>query len=224
MTPIATRHLAATRSIPAAVAEALREGILTGLLPAGTQLKQGHLARHFGTSHAPVREALHTLAGEGLLIATRHRGIAVAPANAADLTEITELRALLEGHALRLSVPSLTATDLAEAAAVLNEAEAAPPDTALQADLHWQFHRALLRRAERPRVLAQIESLHIAVSRYLLPAWTAVGLSIGWVASHRELLTLAVRGEAAKAADRNATQIEQARERVAAWLAQQERA
>ena len=215
---------AATRSMPDTVAEALREGILTGRLPAGTQLKQDHLARHFGTSRAPVREALQVLAGEGLLTVNRHRGIAVAAADPADLREIAELRMLLEAHALRLSIPRLSRADHDEAAALLDEAAAAPGEPVRQSDLHWRFHRALMRRAERPRILAQVESLHVAVSRYLLPAWTAAGLSVGWVASHRELLTLARGGHAERAARLNADQVEEARERVAAWLAKQETA
>ena len=205
------------------MAAVLREGILTGRLPAGTQLKQDHLARHFGTSRAPVREALQALAGEGLLTVNRHRGITVAPADPDDLQEIAELRTMLEAHALRLSVPHLSRADLDEAAALLDEAEAAPGDPVGQSDLHWRFHRALMRRAARPRVLAQIESLHVAVSRYLLPAWTAAGLSVGWVASHRKLLTLARRGRGEDAAELNARQIEEARARVAVWLAEQER-
>lgn len=218
---LAARHLAGSRSMPDAVAEALREGILTGLLPAGRQLKQDHLARRFGVSRAPVREALQVLAGEGLLTMSRHRGVTVAPADPADLTEIAELRGLLEGHALRLSGPRLTAADVAEAAALLDEAEA-DTDPGRQAELHWRFHRVLLRRAERPRILAQIEHLHIAVSRYLLPAWTTAGLSAGWIASHRDLLRLVQSGHAAAAAELNAGQIEEARARVAAWLQSQE--
>ncbi|HEY4249849.1 MAG TPA: GntR family transcriptional regulator [Roseomonas sp.] len=219
---LAARHLGGRRSMPDAVAEALREGILTGLLPAGRQLKQDHLARRFGVSRAPVREALQVLAGEGLLSVSRHRGVIVAPADPADLTEITELRGLLEGHAMRLSGPRLSAADFEEAAALLDEAETTGQEPALQADLHWRFHRTLLRGAERPRVLTQIEHLHIAVSRYLLPAWSAAGLSIGWVASHRDLLRLMRSGQADAAAELNSSQIEEARHRVAAWLQIQE--
>ncbi|MBR0643543.1 GntR family transcriptional regulator [Plastoroseomonas hellenica] len=214
---LAARHLAGSRSMPDAVAEALRDGILTGLLPAGRQLKQDHLARRFGVSRAPVREALQILAGEGLLTVSRHRGVIVAPSDPADLVEIAELRGLLEGHALRLSGPRLSAADFEDAAALLDQAEAAA-EPVLQAELHWRFHRALLHRAERPRILAQIEHLHIAVSRYLLPAWTAAGLSVGWVASHRDLLRLVRSGQVGAAAELNSSQIEEARSRVAAWL------
>ncbi|MBW6401302.1 GntR family transcriptional regulator [Roseomonas sp. HJA6] len=220
---ITARRSAHTRSIPDIVAETLREGILTGLLPAGMQLKQDHLARHFGTSRAPVREALQILAGEGLLTVSRHRGIAVAEADAADLQEIAEMRAMLEGHALKLSAMRLTEGDLGEAASILDEAEATPADPLRQSDLHWRFHRLLMARAERPRILAQVDHLHIAISRYLLPAWTEVGLSGDWVASHRALLALLRRGEAVEAAAMNARQIEEARTRVSAWLAQKEK-
>ena len=215
-------EVASARSFPDAVAAALRDGILTGRLPAGTQLKQDHLARHFGTSRAPVREALQVLTGEGLLVVNRHRGITVAPTDPRDLQDIAELRTMLEAHALRLSIPHLTGADINEAAALLDEADAAPGDAIGQSDLHWRFHRALMRRADRPRALAQIESLHVAVSRYLLPAWTAAGLSIGWVASHRKLLALARRRHGDDAAELNARQVEEARGRVAAWLAEQE--
>ncbi|WP_207419413.1 GntR family transcriptional regulator [Roseomonas haemaphysalidis] len=219
---LASLHVTATRSFSDAVAATLRDGILTGRLPAGAQLKQDHLARHFGTSRAPVREALQVLTGEGLLVVNRHRGIIVAPTDPDDLRELTELRTMLEAHALRLSIPCLATDDIDHAAALLAAADEAQGNPIEQSELHWRFHRVLMHRAARPRVLAQIESLHVAVSRYLLPAWTAAGLSYGWVASHRELLTLARRGQGEAAAELNADQVEEARARVDAWLGKQE--
>ena len=169
----------------------------------------------------PKAERIGVISGDGAYD-NRHRGITVAPTDPDDLREIAELRTMLEAHALQLSIPQLTAADIDEAAALLDEADAAPDDPIGQSDLHWRFHRALMRRAARPRVIAQIESLHVAVSRYLLPAWIAAGLSVGWVASHRKLLSLARRGRGEEAAELNARQVEEARERVAAWLAEQE--
>ena len=79
--------------------------------------------------------------------------------------------------------PRLTPADLRYSEAVLAKAAQAT-DPLDRANLHWEFHRSLYKRAERPRLLAQIASLYQGINRYLLPAWANSGLSADWVNSH----------------------------------------
>ena len=55
----------------------LRSDIVSGALPAGCRLKTQELARRYGTSVNPVREALHQLNGEGFVVLSRNRGARV---------------------------------------------------------------------------------------------------------------------------------------------------
>src|SRR5918994_5413770 len=90
------------------VAEAIRSGILTGVLPPGTRLAQIDVAARLSVSPTPVREALRGLVTEGLVRSERHRGFFVIALDAEAIEEVYELRALVESHALRVAVPLLT--------------------------------------------------------------------------------------------------------------------
>ena len=93
------------------VADSLRELILDGTLGVGLQLRQEELARRFGVSRIPVREALGRLQAEGLVEHFANRGSVVAGRSVEDLLETLDIRIALESRALRLSLPNLTARD-----------------------------------------------------------------------------------------------------------------
>ncbi len=175
------------KSTAGVVLDSLRQAIMVGDLAGGTQLKQNEIAAAFKVSAAPVREALHRLVASGLATQAPNRGVTVAVMSERDFIDIMELRALLEPRALKLSAPRLIADDLTAAETIL-DAAAAASDAADRAALHWQFHLALYARAERPRLLAQIEALYVAMSRYWCPVWNKVGLSENWLALHRAIV------------------------------------
>src|SRR6201996_6235986 len=62
----------------------LRQEILSGALAPGERLGEEHLAQRFGTSRAPLREALRQLAQQGLIEHLPRRGMRVAELSAAD--------------------------------------------------------------------------------------------------------------------------------------------
>jgi DNA-binding GntR family transcriptional regulator len=79
--------------------------ILDGTYPAGTQLKELHLAREFDVSQAPIREALRELEGSGLVASQRFRGTRVRGADFAEMRESYELRIMLEMRSVVLAAP-----------------------------------------------------------------------------------------------------------------------
>lgn len=78
------------------VTEQLREAILDGAYPPGFRLVQEELAVRFGVSRIPLREALRTLTGEGLLRSTPGRGTFVTALDLGEIDEIYDLRRLIE--------------------------------------------------------------------------------------------------------------------------------
>jgi len=207
-------------SLPDLVAGSIRQAIFEGSIGSGVQLKQNDVAAILGVSAVPVREALKRLTAEGLLVNERNKGVVVAPLSLDDFAEITDLRLMLEPYLLRCSAPSLTEEDLREADRLLsaNEHEDSP---AAHARVHWQFHNMLYAKAGRPRAQAQIDVLYVSINRYLLPAWTTVGLSERWDTSH-SLITDALRNKKDElAAELIAEQIRDAAERVKHFLIRQ---
>ena len=79
--------------------------ILDGTYPAGTQLKELHLAREFQVSQAPIREALRELEGSGLVTSQRFRGTRVRGADFAEMRESYELRMMWEMRAVARAAP-----------------------------------------------------------------------------------------------------------------------
>jgi GntR family transcriptional regulator of vanillate catabolism len=79
----------------------IREMILRGEIAPGQRVAEAPLAEILGTSRTPVRQALPLLAQEGLLMEHRTRGFVVRSFTAADITDAIDLRAVLEGMAVR---------------------------------------------------------------------------------------------------------------------------
>src|SRR2546426_12550534 len=91
-----------------AATELIREAIVDGRLAPGQRLKEEELARELGISRTPVREALLVLQSEGLVAAEPNRGATVRAHDAADLDDLHQLRALLEGYAARRAATRIT--------------------------------------------------------------------------------------------------------------------
>ncbi|GHB71304.1 transcriptional regulator [Streptomyces cirratus] len=83
--------------IPAhAVCTAIRDDIVSGVFEPGGRLTEEVLARRYGVSRVPVREALRTLEAEGFVTTRRHAGACVAEPTEQEAADLLELRALLE--------------------------------------------------------------------------------------------------------------------------------
>jgi DNA-binding GntR family transcriptional regulator len=171
------------------IAQALREQILSGELAPQTRVTQRDLAAKFGFSPMPARDAVKMLLAEGLVVQEGSKTIVVAPLNTEDFIEIMDMRALLEPRALELSIRSLAVEDLAAANAALAKSGTTSDPRQVVAN-HWDFHRALYRRAGRPRLLNLIEQHHNLLARYLLPSWAQYGVMDDWAGDELELLEL----------------------------------
>lgn len=86
------------------VLETIKHGILTGQLKPGQALVETELAAQFGVSKTPVREALKTLAGTGLVVMSQYKGVTVRTVDAEMARQVYDVRLLLEPEALRRTV------------------------------------------------------------------------------------------------------------------------
>ena len=142
----------------------LRRAILAGSLAADTRLRQRDLAYVFGTSRIPVREALNVLEAEGLLQSEPYRGFSITTLDADALEEVYEMRAALEGLAVRVAVPLLTREDLAELR-LINDALAGITDPSEHLAQCERFYFRLYAVTGRPRLVGSIRRLRQEVLR-----------------------------------------------------------
>lgn len=93
------------------VREILAEDILAGRLESGARLDEAGLARRFGVSRTPIREALRELAAIGLVQTRAHSGAMVADLATARLIEMFEAVAELEALCARLAALKMTSPE-----------------------------------------------------------------------------------------------------------------
>lgn len=94
------------------VKDRLLEAILDGRYPPGSRIVETRAAREFGTSQAPVREALRDLEALGVVEISPFRGARVRRPSLDELLEAYVVRSELEALVVRLAVPRLTEQDL----------------------------------------------------------------------------------------------------------------
>ena len=158
--------LAERRTASDEVADTLREAIIAGQFQDGEELNQVELARHFGVSRVPVREALRRLEAEGLVTAEAHRRVVVPGLTRTSIGEIFEVRALLEGYLVKRAAPGLSPKELAELREMAESMHKARSREAWL-DRNAEFHHRLLAHADAPVAMAIIERLSHQVERYM---------------------------------------------------------
>lgn len=95
------------------VYEGVRRQILTLSLRPGTSLSEVGLARQFGVSATPVRDALSRLSQEGFVTLVSRRGYQVAPLSLEDISDLSQLRYVLESGVIRMILDREPPADLA---------------------------------------------------------------------------------------------------------------
>jgi DNA-binding GntR family transcriptional regulator len=151
------------------LAAAIRETILRGVYPAGVKLRQEELAASLGCSVIPLREALHTLASEGLVEFLPNRGARVRPISSRELREMAEVRSALAAQGMRQARPNMKPGTIAKARAIVKRMEQAR-DPLMRVRLYADFHEAILSPAGRPYLVATIRGIILSGLRYM-PAW-----------------------------------------------------
>lgn len=152
---------------PDKLVDEIRNTIVKGHFTSGQPLRQDEIAKMFGTSKIPVREALRQLEGEGLVVSIPNRGLTVSPMSSAELNEICEIRVDLEVRALRLAIPLMTKATIKAAEKILADTERDPDYLDNWSASNWAFHETLYAPIERPLLLRLIEDLHVKTERYL---------------------------------------------------------
>jgi DNA-binding GntR family transcriptional regulator len=155
------------RDAAAFTTETLRQMILSGEIPPGSELSQVELARMVGVSTTPVREALRQLEMEGLVESRRNRRPRVPAFDPGDLDAVYCARVLMEALAISITVPTMGADELAELRVDLDAMRAAGAVEDLTAwDIaHTSFHTRLIFGCE-PALRRQIRMMMSRADHY----------------------------------------------------------
>ncbi|KAA0096757.1 GntR family transcriptional regulator [Mycolicibacterium sp. P1-18] len=105
------------------IAHALRQDILAGRLTAGERLIEEAIAKKYGVSRVPVREALTRLQSEGFVTIVRYRGAAVSETLVQDGRELLQIRRGLEVLAAQLAATNRGGEAAGELAALAEDVD-----------------------------------------------------------------------------------------------------
>ena len=112
----------------------IQAAIVKGEIAPGSKISEPELARTYGISRGPLREAIHRLEGQRLLVRIPHVGARVVSLSHAELIELYEIRESLEGMACRLAAERMSDEDIADLRRVLETHER---DEAFQAGVGY---------------------------------------------------------------------------------------
>ncbi|WP_439660438.1 GntR family transcriptional regulator [Lentzea sp. HUAS TT2] len=177
------------------VLESIKEAILYGKLKPGQALVETDLAASLNVSKTPVREALKTLAGSGLVVMSPYKGASVRVVDAEMAASVYDVRMLLEPEALRRAVA--LGADFTEARSVLDDTS----DLARRSLANRRFHRALYAGCGNPLMVEILDGLRDQAALITVAGW---GISPTWEAEdaeHRAILVAAEEGHGDVAAD-----------------------
>lgn len=129
---------------PDEIATALRRAFRERAIPPGQALNQDELARRYGVSRIPLREALRTLVGEGLIIMKPGLGAVVTELNVGEVQELYGLRLQLEPPLAADIVAHAGRRDVDDLARLVETMQALEPEQSEEwSSLNYRFHRRL---------------------------------------------------------------------------------
>ncbi|HBH38839.1 MAG TPA: GntR family transcriptional regulator [Curvibacter sp.] len=138
------------------VAQRLRQMLVEGLIAPGAKLNERELCEQLKISRTPLREAIKTLAAEGLVELLPNRGAFAVALSETDILNTFEVMAGLEGLSGELAAQRVTPEELAEIEAMHYEMKAAYARRDLSAyyRLNAAIHRAFNAAARNPVLTA----------------------------------------------------------------------
>lgn len=155
------------RSLGQEVTIVLRQMVQRGELAPGERLVEERLAEQLGLSRTPVREALHRLEQEGLLLKRPRGGYEVRNLTIEEVEEVAGVRAVLAAYAAERAAKRISSDDLSQLEQNLKDFDKAiqanDEDTLLE--LNSAFHSLILQAAASPLLNRLLGELHGEVER-----------------------------------------------------------
>lgn len=152
------------------VFESIRGAIISGTLKPGERLMEVQLAEKLGVSRTPIREAIRKLELEGLVIMMPRKGAYVADLSIKDITDVLEIRAVLEGLASGLAALRITDEEIEElemTAVKFNQAiDEGDFDAIVQRDI--EFHDLIFKATRNEKLIQITNNLREQVQRFRL--------------------------------------------------------
>jgi len=187
---ITMSKILASRPLYEEVADQLRVRIFAHELAPGTWIDEQTLAKEFGISRTPLREAIKVLAAEGIITMKLRRGAYVTEVNRGDLEQIFTILSLLEGQAAKEAATKAQEKDLNELDDMHLRLEKAAADRNLDQffEVNVRFHERIIAIANNPWMTGVIADLRKVLKLQRKDSLSRTGRLQSSLSEHREIL------------------------------------
>ena len=143
----------------------LRAAIEAHEFEPGQRMREAEIAEWLGISRTPTRDALRLLESEGLLAAAPRRGLVVAQLDHRGVSEIYDVRAVLESFAASRAARQATSAEVALLRGNLRKQQEADQDNIpLLLQLNYQFHEIIVQASRNRYLHASLRALEAPLS------------------------------------------------------------
>ena len=159
---IKEEHLIPQRQIWKAIAEDIKEAIISGRYKPGERLKEADLAAEYSVSKTPVREAIRYLEGIGFVEIIPHTSLRVTKMNKKDVQNLYRIHCVLEELATREATPNLTENAYSEMEryAVLMERYSQDEDYYKYSMVNISFHSIIWEASGNGRLVEMLKNIY----------------------------------------------------------------
>ena len=182
------------------VYETVKKAILRGHIRSGQRLIEEQLAAALGASRTPIREAIHKLEKDELVVRLPKGGFCVRQFTVEDIEEIFGIRTVLESHAAVLATKHITpeSFSLLEKKIEKSKARLARGDVAGLVRLNTEFHDTLYKSGGSKHLYRMISSLRDYFYRYRVAILGVDGMPEMSIQDHRDMLEAMRAGDSAE--------------------------
>lgn len=158
-----------TEPLKEKVYNTLLENIIEGNLAPGEQLVEQSIAARLGVSKSPVRDALHRLNGDGLVVGTPFKGFTVSPMSTKEFIELMQVRMAIELFCLEQKIDGYSDEDIREVSEPMERAAKFLEGgrDRLVHDSHLEFHFCLVKKFGNELMVGLYEINRKKLKRYL---------------------------------------------------------
>ena len=203
--PARKKAIAPETAVPVMAADRVYEAIYAAVidhrLAPGTRLREEELAETFSVSRTLVRQALHKLAQDGVILLRPNRGAQVPEPTRRDGEHVFDARRVVECEVARRLAGKLSTAQMAELKQVVEaEARATKLQNKQEAiRLSGEFHLKLAQMSGNPIFVRLLEEL-LPTTSLLMALYKAPGEPMCVAHSHRSLLQVIAQGGTGTAA------------------------
>ncbi len=172
------------------VTETLREAIIGGVLKPGERLMEIQLAEELGVSRTPVRESIRKLELEGFVVMVPRRGTYVTDLSIKDISEVYEIRTVLDVLAAGLAAERITEDELEELERLLVQIGEFVEQNDIEKVVEYdsRFHDVLYRASRNDRLVGIINNLREQFTRFRGLSMKAPGRLQNTIEEHARLV------------------------------------